>query len=291
MTVYLGDTGSVEIRRGAFFNGDLTDTLEPEDVIPARKRFSFGEETAGALITGDQLEIETVDGSTLELVDGHIEPDGRWFIHVDEVGGLRLYNSFEDAVNGGEATALALVTPTKEQYVRARTRNSLYRCVSQMKSWEITTSRETVDLTVLGEEHRRQYGAGLISGQGAAACFWDYRQAMCDPLQPDAGIEEPHYFAQLVLRLQQGARFDGRFYLQQEGDGRALWWEAVCVVTNVAFSFAPGVPVETQLQFVTTGPIELKTGALPAYLLQEDSGLIRLENDEQQGYLMLDAAT
>ena len=291
MTVYLGDIGSVEIRRTAFFSGDLSVKLEPEDVVPARKRFSFGEETSNALITGDQLEIETVDGSNLELVAGHIQPDGRWFIHVDDVGGLRLYNSFEDALNGEIPPALDLVTPSAPQQIRARTRNSLYRCVSQMRSWEMSTARETVDLTVLGEEHRRQYGAGLISGQGNLNCFWDYQRALCDPMHPDLTIEEPHYFAQLVLRLQQGARFDGRFYLKHDSNERSLWWEAVCIVTNVGFSFSPGAPVETQIQFVTTGPIALKTGYPPAYLLQEDGDLIRLENDEQDGHLLLDAST
>ena len=142
----------------------------------------------------------------------------------------------------------------------------------------MTTSREAVDITTLGEEHRRQYGAGLISGQGSLTCIWDYERAMCDPLQPDEQVEEPHYYAQLVLRVKQGSEFDGRFYINHSPGDQWVWWEAECVVTNVAMSFSPGAVIDAQVEFVTTGPIHLKIGEPPSYLLQEDSDRLLLED-------------
>lgn len=290
MSVYLGDSGVVEIRRSAVGDGLLGSLLDPDDVNVSRRRFSFDFEPE-ALITGDQMEIRTEDGSELELVQGHNAPDGRWYIHIDDAGGIRLYNNYGDALNGSLAEALELVVPSRSIPIEVQVRNSTYRCTSQMRSWELTTSRETIDTTVLGEEHRRQYGAGLISGQGTMACLWDYTRSLCDPQQPDASIsiEEPHYFAQLVLRLKQGARFDGRFYIHRGDTRQMVWWESACVVTNVAFAFSPGTSIETRIEFVTTGPIHLRMGTPPAYLLQEGSD--RLELEDSTGFVELEDPT
>lgn len=279
MGVYLGDAGLVEISRTAVGDGVLSSLLDPDDVNVARKRFSFDFDP-DALITGDQIEIFTVDGSTLELVAGHSYPDGRWYAHIDQAGGIRLYDSFEQAVNGTFEDALDLVQPSRSIPIGVRTRDSLYRCIAQMRSWEMTTRRELIDCTSLGEEHRLQYGAGLISGQGTLACIWEYQRRMCDPYlgqDADGQYEVPHYFAQLVLRVKQGARFAGRFYLNASSTDAWTWWEADCIVTNVAMTFAPGQVVDSQIEFVTTGPIHLRLGEPPSYLLLEDDDRLLLE--------------
>jgi hypothetical protein len=292
--VYLGNSGMVEIRRRGL-NSNMASLLDPADVNVVRKRFSFDFE-AGALITGDQLEIRTEDGSTLELVAGHVFPDGRWFCHVDQAGGVRLYDKFEDAINGEEGPALALVAPSRSIPIEARSRNSLYRDVAQVANYEITTSREAVDLTVLGDEHRHHYASGLISGQGTLNCFWNYERVLCDP-ECDGQVEVAHYFAQLVLRLQQGASFEGRFFIKSQGAQRTgqnnpgsaddmVWWEALCVVTNVAMSFEPTQPIRSQIEFVTTGPVLLKVGQPPGLLLQESRDALLLE--KQDGALLLE---
>lgn len=288
MAIYLGDSGYVEIRREGL-NTRLQSTLDPDDVNVTRKRFSFDFEPE-AIITGDQLEIYTQDGSTLELVDGHIYPDGRWFCHVDQAGGVRLYDNFASALNGEESDALPLVVPSRSIPIFAVTRNSLYRCVAQVTDYSMTTSRETVDLTSLGEEFRTNFTSGLISGQGQLNCIWDYEASICnDPAGYVA--ERPQYLAQLVMRSQQGASFQGRFFLK--GAGRtaisggnpqaaddAIWWEARCIVTNVAMAFSASEPVRSTIDFVTSGPIHLRTGAIPGYLLQENSDAILQESGE-----------
>lgn len=283
--VYLGDSGHIEIRRRGM-NSSMSSILDPADVNVARRRFSFDFESE-ALISGDQIEIATEDGSTLELVDGHIAPDGRWFCHVDDAGGIRLYNNFEDAINGDESNALALVAPTRNIPILARTRNSAFLCVADVTSYEMTTSRDAVDITQLGSEHRQHYASGLISGQGRLSCFWDYEKDICSLPTGTERVEVAHYFAQLVLRLQQGASFDGRFYLKSAAPGSLVWWEALCIVTNVAMSFDPTQPIVSNIDFVTTGPVHLRVGEPPSYLLQEDRDRL-LQEDNESGILLED---
>ena len=68
-------------------------------------------------------------------------PDGEWYCHIDDAGGVRLYDSFDDAVNGGIETALTLISPSSPQEILVHTRNGRYRCYSQMRTWELTTER------------------------------------------------------------------------------------------------------------------------------------------------------
>lgn len=277
MAIYLGDSGGVELKRDSIDNW-LETKLDPADVNVARKRFSvdFG---SGSLLTGDQVEIETVDGSILELVAGHNYPDGRWYAHVDAAGGIRLFTTFDAALTGGVANALTLVEPTSAKNVQIRTRNAQYRCVARIKSYEITTERETVDLTQFGDEFRRQYEAGLISGQGSLECLWEHSAGFCEYDDPTPSVEFPAYLARLLIRIKQGAAFDGRFFIYQGGAQEdSVWYEAECLVTNVAVSVPATNLVETNIQFVTSGPFQLKQGRPPSYLLQEDGALLLQED-------------
>ena len=149
--------------------------------------------------------------------------------------------------------------------------------MAQTTEWSLTTQRESVDLTVLGENFRDNYANGLISGQGETTCLWEYRYAPCDD-KVSITQELPHYYAQLLLRLEQGALFKGRFFVHYCGDGAKVWYDADCVVTSVGFAFAPGQPIRTSVQFVTTGEIKLNVGEPDRMLLQEDDGLILQEN-------------
>ncbi|MCE2835388.1 MAG: hypothetical protein LW834_12070 [Cyanobium sp. 49614_E6] len=287
MAVYLGDAGLIEIRRDSL-NVPLTSVLNTTDVNVAKRRFSFDFEPE-ALITGDRLFITTTDRSPLVLVAGHDYPDGYWYCHVDQVGGIRLYEFFEDAVNGGYGNALALIEPTVPQSISVKTIGRGFRCVAQTRSWEMTTTRENVDITTLGEEHRRFYANGLVSGQGSLTCLWDHRHELCSSTESDGTFSElPQYFAELVLRVQQGASFDGRFFLTREGyqplggvpNTVGVWLEAKCVITNVGLSFQPGAVVESQISYVTTGPVHLRMGQRPDLLLKEDGGLLLQESGD-----------
>ena len=122
MAIYFGSTGFIELKRDAL-NSQIATSLNAADVNTSKKRFSV-ENASGSLITGDQIEIETVDGSNLELLSGHSFPDLRKYIHIDDMGGIKLYNNFATALAGEVTDALALTTPSSTKNILIRTRNT-----------------------------------------------------------------------------------------------------------------------------------------------------------------------
>ena len=291
MGVYLGNEGFVEIRRDSL-NDPITGTLEVDDVTASKNRFSFDVDL-NALITGDQIEIARRDKDAngdyknLELVSGHVGDDYLGFVHVDDVGGMRLYTAFDDAICGDPNKAVTLITPSENQTISVTTKNTSQRCVAQITRYDITTTRETIDLTSLGDEFRRNYANGLISGQGTMECLWDYRCGLCNGVPDDS--EFPHYLAQLAIRTEQGGDFEGFFYLDHSVENRYVWYEAKCIVTNIAMNVEPTQLIRTRVQFVMTGDIRLKIGTPPAFVEQEDGSLILIETaDKITGGLLLE---
>lgn len=290
MAIYLGDAGHIELQRLSA-NDTYNFSLDPEDVDVNRKRFSFeGLDQDIFLITGDRVTFEREDGGSLELLGGGGGQTGvTRFVHVDSVGGIRLYSTFNGAINGRKAEALDLVKPAVAQQLTVSLQEVKWRCLAEVQQYSLTTTRETVDLTGLGDDFRRNYSSGLISGQGSCTCIWDY-----------TGQDEEYanYLAKLVLRLNLGAAFNGKFYIKKgsyepQGDfckttsnlKEALWWEALCVVTNVSMAFTSAEVVRTQIEFVTSDKFTLRSGIPAAYLLQEDRDLI-LDEELELGILL-----
>ena len=279
MAIYFGSTGFIELKRDAL-NSQIGTSLNPADVNTSKKRFSV-ENINGSLITGDQVEIETVDGSNLELLSGHNFPDLRKFIHIDDMGGIKLYNTFATALAGEVADALTLIAPSSTKDILIRTRNTRFRPLAKITEFEITTTRDTVDVTNLGEEFRQQYENGLISGQGTIQTIWQHRNFQNDT--PDFNSPEfPVYLSQLLVRMQQGADFEGRFYVYNDPSQstNSVWYQSMCVVTNVAISVPASGLVEARIEFVTNGEIRLHNGVPPSFLLQENSDKILQEDGD-----------
>jgi hypothetical protein len=275
--IYLGQYGDIELQRDSL-NSFLGTQLDPSDVNTSLKRFSV-KGASGALITGDYIDIETVDKSNLELVTGHNYPDGSWFVHVDALGGLRLYTTFEASISGGITGAVALSTPSTKKDITIKTRNTRFRHLANITSFEISTMRDSVDLTSLGDQFKRQYEAGLISGQGTIECLWEHNQAKVNQECGDDG-EFPFYLAQLVVRLTQGADFKSRFYIYKDNSNtsNSVWYQSHCVVTNVVINVPATEQITSRIEFVTNGEIKLNTGSAPGYLLQEDTYKILQED-------------
>ena len=284
MAVYFGQNGEVEIRRDTL-SSPIQTKLDPHDVNTTTKRFSI-DQFSSSLITGDRVEIATVDKSTLELVNGHNHPDGNWYVYVDKMGGIRLFNTFSAAITGRQSDALTLVTPSAAKEVTLQTVNSRFRHLARVQDFEITTNRDQIDLTPLGAQFKKQYEAGLISGQGTLNCLWEHSSELAD----NTAVQDPEfpfYLAQLIIRLQQGADFDGRFYIYKDSNTslHTVWYEAKCVVTNVAVSVSASQEITTRIEFITNDVITLNTGATPGYLLQEDEYKIL---QEDQSPILLD---
>ena len=276
MSVYLGTFGKVELQR-QFDGNDLQSTINPSDVNATAKRFSFDFEH-GQLLSGDQIEITSTDGSALDFISSYTDTNVKKFIHVDELGGIRLYDSFANAVNGGSVNATALAAPANDIPVRVVVRNAGRRLLAQCNGFELNTERETVDTTALSDEFRTRIST-LMSGSGRMSCFWEYTG--------DTANELPNYLVELALRTRVGSQFKARFYIKTNGynpggvaarDDDEIFYEFTGVLTACATQFAPDNTVQIQADFITTGTIQLRmTLETPDKLLQEHSDDILLE--------------
>lgn len=278
MTVYLGTFGEVELKR-QFDGTSLLSTIDAADVNVTNKRFSF-DFAHGQLLTGDQIEITSTDGTALDFIDSYTDTSVKKYINVDELDGVRLYDSFAHAVTGGAANATTLATPANSLPIQVKVENAEYRVLGRVESYELNTTRETVDTTTLSDEFRSQLST-TMSGSGRMACEWEYTGNTTNEL--------PHYLLELALRTKVGSSFAGKFYLKTSGYNPAghtnagddqIWYEVTGVITACAVQFNPNNIVQITADFVTTGPIEIRFKLeVPDALLQEDSGDIRLDQD------------
>ena len=278
MTVYLGTHGQVELKR-VFNGGELQSTIDVADVNATAKRFSFDFEH-GQLVTGDQIEITSTDGSALDFIDSYTDSSVKKFIYVDELDGIRLYNTFALAVAGGTANAVALATPGDAIPIKVKVETVSAKLLAQVNSFEINTERETVDTTVLSDEFRSRVNT-LISGSGRISAFWEYTG--------DTANELPMYLFELAHRTRVGSNFSGQFYIKKSGynpsgvtdrNDDEIWWNVEGIITAAAIQFSPDSTVQITADFITTGEIQLRMKLeTPDALLQEDSGDIRLDQD------------
>jgi hypothetical protein len=293
MGIYLGNIGGIEITRKS--DGSPKESLvNPSDVNASRDRFSFDFDES-YLIAGDLVEFSTTDGTTLDFVaatgwfDGTVQTSGNWYIFIDELGGIRLYDNFDDSLEGSNAGLVPLVDIARDIPIRVVVRDRDSRLLASVTDYELNTNRETVDLTSLGDEYRQQYSS-LITGSGRLTAQWDYVN--------EASKEPVNYLMQLVLRTEIGSGFHAKFYIKSANTDAtvgpfsgtqmndSLWWEFDAIITTSATSFAPGDVIVSRIDFAATGAIRLRAQTTAGRrLLQENGSLLKLE---QSGYYLLE---
>jgi hypothetical protein len=293
MGIYLGNIGSIEITRKSF-EGSKESLVNPSDVNATRDRFSFDFDE-GYLISGDLVELTTTDGTNLDFVaasgwsNNTVQASGNWYVFIDELGGIRLYDNFDDSLEGSTSGLVSLAVITRNIPIRVVVRDRDTRLLACISDYELNTNRETVDITALNDQYRQQYSS-LITGSGSLTAQWDYLKGN--------GDEPVHYLMQLVLRTEIGSGFRAKFYIKSADTDAAggsfspsqfndaLWWEFDAIVTSSATSFAPGEIIVSRIDFVTTGAIRLRARTTAARkLLQEDGDPLVLE---QGGYYLLE---
>ncbi len=293
MSIYLGTNGQVELQR-TFGDRTLSTTISTNEVVATKKRLGFDLASQGdttELITGDQLEIRA--DSNLVFISGYTGVKvGKFFINVDELGGLRLYTTFAHAVSGGTTNAVSLVDQSAgwSLDVRFTVLNAIYRVLGQVSSYELNTNAELVDVTTLSDSFRSQWGS-LLSGSGRITSYWDYRDT-----EGSGEYETAQYLHQLVLRTEVGSEFNAHFYLKVSGytpSGDAgtsddvIWYDVRGVLTGTAISFRTAGLVEMTADFVTTGEIKLKVMTASEYkVLQENTDFLLLEQDAAANLLL-----
>ncbi len=287
MAVYLGTFGRLILQRKSD-QGFVESVVNPSDVNVAKKRFSFDFDT-GFLITGDQIEITSTNGATLDWVstdgwgNGTKQANGKWYVNVDELGGIRLYSSFANAVNGGSVNAIALDSIVTNIPIRVVIANAQQRILGSITGYELSTQREAVDVTALSDQFRSQWSS-LMSGSGRVSCQWDYKDC-CG----NGEYETAQYLLQLALRTEVGSEFRAQLFLKTdeynpsgvpEQANDQIWYDINGVLTNSAIQFTPGTIVEMSAEFITTGPIRLRMATETGdKILQETGDDIRLDQD------------
>ena len=286
MSIYLGQRGRVELQR-TFGTRVLRTSISTNEVVAAKKRLAFDFVSQGdttELITGDQIEI--LADSNLVFISGYTSvKSGKFFIYVDELGGIRLYTTYAHAVSGGSTNAVSLVDQSAgwSLDIRIVVENAIHRILGQVTSYELNTRADVVDTTTLSDTFRSQYGS-LLSGSGRIESFWDYRDTV-----GSGEYESAQYLHQLILRSQIGSEFNAHLYLKVDGyspSGDAgtsddvIWYDVKGILTNTAIAFNVGSAVKMTADFVTTGEIKLKVMTAAEYkLLQENTDFILLEQD------------
>ena len=286
MAVYLGNSGLVSIQRTGATT--YTSTLDPGDVNVAQKRFSF-DFPNDTFITGDYLQITRVGGGNLDFIDaaGFTPPGvtstGAWYVNVDAVGGIRLFKTWGAALGGDINDAVVLATPGSSYTISVAVTIGGYRTLGEVVSYELSTQRTALDASVLGEEFVEQV-SGMVSGSGRFTCFWDFGE--------NGDLEAAQYMHHLILRQQLGSNFSAALTIKRTGESAAtgasdtdatqLYYLVEGLITNVGISFEATTTLQSQIEFVTTGQIQLRysTGGSIAgsLLLQEDSSALDLES-------------
>jgi hypothetical protein len=287
MALYLGNVGQIQLVRTSL-EGGKESVINPSDVNPNANRFSFDFQ-ANLFTTGDFVQIASTDGTDLDFIDATgwggsvVQSSGNWYVHVDQIGGVKLYNSFSNSLRGETTGLIPLNAITRDIPIVASLRGRDSRILADVTEYELNTNREVVDITALSDEHRQQYSS-LISGSGSLVAHWDYLNS--------GTKERVHYLMQLVLRTEIGAGFHGKFYIKSEDTfpqsggyattqvDDAIWWEFDAIVTSSAVSFESPEIITGRIDFVATGPILLQAKVTPIdKLTQESGGELLLEQD------------
>jgi hypothetical protein len=280
MSIYLGTSGGVKLQRLA--STAFTTTVNAADINIPQKRLEL-DFPSGTFITGDRVFIEKVTAGTLDFISGYGSSSGTFYVNVDTIGGIKLYNTWPASLAGSLDNALTLAAPSVTYDITIESLGDGLRDLGQVVSFELNTNRATADVTSLGDQFSKSI-ATLISGSGNISCFWDFAA-----LYGSSGeLESAQFLHQLVMRQQLGSNFRAALSLKTQDaqsanesgaeDSQGLFYLINGIITNVAVAFEPSAPIRSEIDFVTTGQIALRYGnASGDLLLQEDSDELLLE--------------
>ena len=279
MAVFLGNYGNVRLKRGSFTPyAFLSNEISPDDVNVALNRLSF-DGAAENLLTGDRITISTEDPRGLVCFDPAIWSSGitessiSAYINVNAVGGLRFFALFEDAVNNNRSVEYALAAFAGAPLeIRVSIHDARANILGNVTGYTLNTDRESIDATTLSDKFRKQYSAGLISGNGSIDCLFDYTTT---------GVKEtPLLMLQLIQRIDIGSEFDLALYLTDKELNPELnnvFYEMVAVVTRTGITVDTSNAITCSIDFVTTGELRLLVGEPAGYILKEDDDRVELE--------------
>jgi len=287
MGVYSGSDGSVTLTRRSDADSTIVFQVAPDGVSTANRRLQVWT-LDGELIPGDRIKITGAEGALLSFIANENWQGGTpgnvaiVYVWPDEAGGIRLFNTYDDAVNANQANALTLAAIGAPIVCSMQLIGAVPRLVAQVTRYSFRTGKEQIDTTSVGEVFSNAYGS-RISGQGDLTAQFDY-SFLDDGIYRAIGDQPGILFAQMILRAQVGANFDGQFVIVRDdstGDP-ACWYEATCALTDVGIQQVAEAIIELAVSFITLDDIKLRVKSINAsggLLLQEQTGEYVLEDD------------
>ena len=208
------------------------------------------------------------------LSDFVIQSNVRAYAHVNQAGGIRLFEVFGDAINNERADEYALAQFYGEPIeISVAVRDTRYNTLGSVTSFEINTDRGAIETTSLSDRFKQQYSAGLLSGNGSIECLFSYENI--------GNQDIPLFLLQVINRLEIGSNFKSLLSLSSVDKTptfrEEVYYEIEAVVTRAGVTVTSDALVACSVDFVTTGEFRLRVGIPPEYILKEDNDAIYLE--------------
>lgn len=281
MSVYLGNAGAIKLRRA--FGYTATESITSSKVVVNDNRLVIST-PATAFVTGDRVRIDRDGAGNVDFVVGGGSFE-ELYVNANPLLGLRFFQTWSEALLNRDADVTQLQAPTGTYDITIEKIDQNEQKLGQIETFEFSTSRNSEQVLSLNEEFTRNVTTA-ISGSGSIQCFWGYDSSL-------SGEEQANFFNNLILSQQIQSEFTAALVIKSQNaapegqgirDDREFFYLINALVTNVAMSFTATDVVRSQINFVTTGEIQLLFGDTFT-LLQENSSKIQLENDGLlQGY-------
>jgi hypothetical protein len=222
----------------------------------------------------ESSDLPPVGYDEFRLSDFIISDNARAYANVNRVGGIRLFEDFNDAVNNERAGEYGLAQFYGDPIeITVGVRDTRYNTLGSVTSFEINTDRAAMETTSLSDKFKQQYSAGLLSGNGSLECLFSYETVN--------NQDVPLFLLQVINRLDVGSSFKALFSLssvEQSANFREeVYYDIEAVVTRAGVTVTSDALVACSVDFVTTGEFKLRVGVPPEYILKEDDDAIYLE--------------
>lgn len=208
-------------------------------------------------------------------LDDYVIADNiRAYANVNRVGGVRLFGTFNDAVNNERSGEIALANFYGDPIeIMVGIRDTRYNTLGSVVSFEINTDRAAMETTSLSDTFKQQYSAGLLSGNGSIECLFSYEQV--------SNQDVPLFLLQVINRLDVGSNFKALLSLSSTQKTaifrEEVYYDIEAVVTRAGVTVNSDALVACSIDFVTTGEFKIRVGVPPEYILKEDNEAIYLE--------------
>lgn len=286
MTIFAGHYGSIELKR---IGGPLSLSVEirGQDMDITRKRFSLSTKDGqdipySTITTGDRIRLSTTDSRGLPFrfyLDStnttYIDNPGaavgplEFYANVDTMGAIRMYRTFNDAVNNVGTRYLAIpLTPGAGAAAWPVTVDMLpgaFNTLGEVTAFRFSTDRESIDVTSLGDRFRG-VTASAISGNGSIDCLFEFKSL--------ANTDVASALANLIQKVEVGSQFEAKLYLLEPdvdgppgySDTDGAFYQVQGMLTRSAMEAPANGIVECSFDFVTTGEFSFRTGVAPVDL-------------------------